>query len=164
MYLLTCIYDMGLSLQNFRTSSEIKQLYRRREDVNAIRQICINLLPCLCVCADIVWREKNIFEKKYIGYEKNKRTDMLEPNKIKSGYYNNWAAIDWLLSGIFFVFLFFMTYFFISLFLLLLFCLSEEISFIIYVRKIMFTTSAKRAWLLSQFLSYLNLLKKKSSM
>lgn len=89
---------------------------------------------------------------------------MLEPNKIKSGYYNNWAAIDWLLSGIFFVFLFFMTYFFISLFLLLLFCLSEEISFIIYVRKIMFTTSAKRAWLLSQFLSYLNLLKKKSSM
>lgn len=94
VYLLTCIYDMGLSLQNFRTSSEIKQLYRQREDVNAIRQICINLLPCLCVCADIVWREKNIFEKKYIGYEKNKRTDMLEPNEIKSGYYNNWAAID----------------------------------------------------------------------
>lgn len=118
----------------------------------------------VCVCADIVWREKNIFEKKYIGYEMNKRTDMLEPNKIKSGYYNNWAAIDWLLSGIFFVCLFFMTYFFISLFLLLLFCLSEEISFIIYERKIMFTTSAKRAWLLSQFLSYLNLLKKKSSM
>lgn len=106
VYLLTCIYDMGLSLQNFRTSSEIKRLYRRREDVNAIRQICINLLPCLCVCADIVWREKNIFEKKYIGYEMNKRTDLLEPNKIKSGYYNNWAAIDWLLSGIFFVFLF----------------------------------------------------------
>lgn len=164
MYLLTCIYDMGLSLHNFRTSSEIKQLYRRREDVNAIRQICINLLPCLCVCVQILFGGKKHFWKKYIGYEKNKRTDMLEPNKIKSGYYNNWAAIDWLLSGIFFVFLFFMTYFFISLFLLLLFCLSEEISFIIYVRKIMFTTSAKRAWLLSQFLSYLNLLKKKSSM
>lgn len=48
----------------------------------------------VCVCADIVWREKTFLKKKYIGYEKNKRTDMLEPNKIKSGYYNNWAAID----------------------------------------------------------------------
>lgn len=47
----------------------------------------------VCVCRYCLGG-KNIFEKKYIGYEKNKRTDMLEPNKIKSGYYNNWAAID----------------------------------------------------------------------
>lgn len=46
------------------------------------------------MCVDIVWREKNIFEKKYIGYEKNKRIDMLEFNKIKFGYYNNWVVID----------------------------------------------------------------------
>lgn len=162
MYLLTCIYyDMGLSLQNFRTSSEIKQLYRRREDVNAIRQICINLYH-VCVCVQILFGGKKHFWKKYIGYEKNKRTDMLEPNKIKSGYYNNWAAIDWLLSGIFFVFLNFMTYFFISLFFCC--CSVWAKKSLLYVRKIMFTTSAKRAWLLSPFLSYLNLLKKKSSM
>lgn len=66
------------------------------------------LAPCLCVCRYCL-KGKKTFKKKISVM---KRTDILEPNKIKSGYYNNWVVFAWLLSGISFVFVIFMTSFF----------------------------------------------------
>lgn len=102
------LYDMSLSLQNFRTSSEIKPLYRRKEYVKAIRQIYASTCT-MFVCVQILFERKKTFKKKISVM---KRTDILEPNKIKSGYYNNWVVFAWLLSGISFVFVIFMTSFF----------------------------------------------------